>query len=48
MRRLLNIRTSKEINHEKYILKLINGTFDKFQKVSFQDLENLKQAMMKN
>ncbi len=46
--RHFNIRTQKEIEQEKYALKLIRGDFDNLQNVSTQDIENLKQAMKKS
>ncbi len=46
--RKLNIRTSKEIEQEKYALKLIRGDFNNLQNVSAEEIENLKQAIKKS
>ncbi len=46
--RLLRIRTSKEIEQEKYALKVIRGDFNDITKVSHQEIEKLKQAIKKN
>lgn len=46
--RKLNIRTSKEIEQEKYALKLIRGDFNNLQNISAQEIENLKQAIKKS
>ena len=43
--RKLNIRTSKEIEQEKYALKLIRGDFDNLDNVSAAEMEKLKQAI---
>lgn len=45
--RKLNIRTSKEIEQEKYALKLIRGDFDDLNNVSAEEMEKLKQALKK-
>ncbi len=46
--RLLNIRTSKEIEEEKYTLKLIRGDFDNLEDVSAEEMEKLKQAIKRS
>ena len=46
--RKLNIRTSKEIEQEKYALKLIRGDFDNLNNVSAEEMEKLKQALKKS
>jgi hypothetical protein len=46
--RKLNIRTSKEIEQEKYALKLIRGDFDNLDNVSAEEMEKLKQALKKS
>jgi hypothetical protein len=46
--RKLNIRTSKEIEQEKYALKLIRGNFDNLENVSAEEMEKLKQAIKKS
>ena len=46
--RKLNIRTSKEIEQEKYALKLIRGDFNNLQNISAQEIVNLKQAINKS
>lgn len=43
-----NIRTSKEIEQEKYALKLIRGDFNELQNVLAEEIENLKQAIKKS
>ncbi len=43
--RKLNIRTSKEIEQEKYALKTIRGDFDDLKNVSVGEIKNLKQAI---
>lgn len=45
--RLLKIRTSKEIEQEKYALKLIRGDFNNLENVSTAEIEKLKQAIKK-
>ena len=46
--RLLRIRTSKEIEQEKYALKIIRGDFNDVNEVSEQEIERLKQAITKS
>ena len=46
--RLLNIRTSKEIEQEKYALKILRGDFDDLTKVSRREIEKLKHALKKS
>jgi len=46
--RALNIRTSKEIEQEKYALKLVRGDFDNLENVSAEEIEKLKQAFKKS
>lgn len=46
--RKLNIRTSKEIEQEKYALKIIHGDFDDLKNVSAGEIKNLKQAIKKS
>jgi hypothetical protein len=46
--RLLNIRTSKEIEQEKYALKILRGDFDDITKVSRREIEKLKHALKKS
>ena len=46
--RLLKIRTSKEIEQEKYALKIICGDFNDVTKMSSQEIERLKQAITKS
>lgn len=43
--RLLKIRTSKEIEQERYALKLLRGDFTDLQNILPQDLNKLKQAI---
>ena len=46
--RMLKIRTGKEIEQEKYALKIIRGDFDDVTKVSQHEIEKLKQAVTKS
>jgi hypothetical protein len=46
--RRLKIRTRKEIEQEKYALKVIRGDFDDITKVSRHEIEKLKQAITKS
>ena len=46
--RLLKIRTSKEIEQEKYALKIIRGDFDDITTVPRHEIEKLKQAIQKS
>jgi len=46
--RLLNIRTRKEIEQEKYALKLLRGDFNNVQNVSPDDIEKLKEAIKRS
>lgn len=46
--RKLNIRTRREIEQEKYALKLIRGDFNDLQNVSAAEIENLKRAIKKS
>lgn len=46
--RKLNIRTSKEIEQEKYALKIIRGDFDNLDNVSPAEMEKLKQAIKRS
>lgn len=46
--RLLKIRTSKEIEQEKYALKILRGDFDDVTKVSSTEMEKLKKAIKKS
>jgi len=46
--RLLKIRTSKEIEQEKYSLKIIRGDFDYISHVPQHEIEKLKQAIKKS
>jgi hypothetical protein len=43
--RLLKIRTRKEIEQEKYALKIVRGDFDDLQSLSLSDIEKLKKAI---
>lgn len=45
--RKLNIRTSKEIEQEKYALKLIRGDFNEVTTATHQETENVKKAISK-
>ena len=44
--RMFKIRTSKEIEQEKYALKLMSGDFDNVQKISNHSTEEIKQAIV--
>lgn len=46
--RLFQLRTRKEIEQEKYALKLIRGDFDNLKNVSAEEMEKLKQAITKS
>jgi hypothetical protein len=46
--RLLKIRTSKEIEQEKYALKVIRGDFNDITSVTQQEIEKLKRAIKKS
>ena len=46
--RYLKIRTSKEIEQEKYALKIIRGDFDDTTKVPHNEIEKLKKAITKS
>lgn len=46
--RKLNIRTRKEIEQEKYALKLIRGDFDNLENVSAKEIQKLRQAIKKS
>jgi len=46
--RHFKIRTSKEIEQEKYALKIIRGDFRRIQDMPLQDLETLKEAIKKS
>ena len=46
--RLLKIRTQKEIEQEKYALKILRGDFENLQNVSQQEINSLKQAISKS
>jgi hypothetical protein len=46
--RLFKIRTRKEIEQEKYALKIIRGDFDDVTKVSQQEIGTLKHAITKS
>jgi len=46
--RHFKIRTQKEIEQEKYALKLIRGDFDNLENISPQEIEKLQQAMNKS
>jgi hypothetical protein len=45
--RKLKIRSSKEIEQEKYALKILRGDFTNVQSSSIQNIETLKQAVTK-
>jgi hypothetical protein len=46
--RLLKIRTRKEIEQEKYALKIIRGDFENLENISQQDINALKRAIKKS
>ena len=46
--RLFKLRTRKEIEQEKYALKLIRGDFDNLEIVSAEEMEKLKQAIKRS
>lgn len=46
--RLLKIRTAKEIEQEKYALKILRGDFNDITTVSHQEIEKLKKAITKS
>lgn len=46
--RLLKIRTSKEIEEEKYALKVLRGDFDMVPATRYQDPQMVKEAVTKN
>lgn len=46
--RLFKIRTSKEIEQEKYALKIIRGDFNEEAVVAHQEIEKLKKAILKS
>lgn len=46
--RSLNIRTRKEIEQEKYALKLIRGDFEHLQKSPSENMNNLREAIARN
>jgi hypothetical protein len=46
--RHFKIRTSKEIEQEKYALKILRGDFDAVIAAPFQEVEKLKKAISKN
>ncbi len=46
--RLLEIRTRKEIEQEKYALKIMRGDFENLDNVSQQDIDVLKRAITKS
>ena len=43
--RHFNIRTMKEIEQEKYALKLMRGDFDNLENISKQEIDKLRQAI---
>ena len=45
--RMFKIRTSEEIEQEKYALKILRGDFGDMQQTAFNDLHQLKQAIEK-
>ncbi len=46
--RLLKIRTSKEIEAEKYALKVLRGDFDMVPATRYQDPQMVKEAVTRN